>query len=79
MVPVSTTVITGFLGSGKTTIISHLIEVEQLQGRQVIFVKNEIGDENIDARLMKDKDVATKELLNGMYLLYSSRSICTSN
>ncbi len=65
MVPVSTTVITGFLGSGKTTIISHLIEVEQLQGRQVIFVKNEIGDENIDARLMKDKDVATKELLNG--------------
>lgn len=65
MFSVSTTVFSGFLGSGKTTIISHLIEVEQLQGQQIIYIKNEIGDENIDAQLMKGKNIASKELLNG--------------
>ena len=62
---VPTTVFTGFLGSGKTTIISHLIDELQAKGEQVIYIKNEIGDENIDAALMKGKNIETKELLNG--------------
>jgi G3E family GTPase len=59
------TLITGFLGSGKTTIISHLIDELQAQKKQVIYIKNEIGSENIDAQLMQGKHIQTKELLNG--------------
>lgn len=63
MIP--TTIFTGFLGSGKTTIISKLIDELQSQGKQVIFIKNEIGSENIDAEIMRGKHIATRELLNG--------------
>lgn len=62
---VPTTVFTGFLGSGKTTIISHLVDELQAGGQQVIYIKNEIGSENLDAQLLKGKNIQTKELLNG--------------
>lgn len=62
---VPTTVFTGFLGSGKTTIIAHLIDELQTSGGQVIYIKNEIGNENVDADIMQGKHIQTKELLNG--------------
>ena len=62
---IPTTVFSGFLGSGKTTIISHLIDELQTSGKQVIYIKNEIGNENIDGALMRGKHIQTKELLNG--------------
>lgn len=60
-----TTVFSGFLGSGKTTIISHLIDQLQHNHQQVVYIKNEIGDQNVDGQLMQGKNIATKELLNG--------------
>lgn len=60
-----TTVFTGFLGSGKTTLISHLIDELQAQGKQVAYIKNEIGDADLDAQLMRGKDIVSRELLNG--------------
>lgn len=65
MTQIPTTVFSGFLGSGKTTIISHLIDELQAKGKQVIYIKNEIGNENIDSQLMQGKHIQTKELLNG--------------
>jgi len=65
MTPIPTTVFSGFLGSGKTTIISHLIDELQASGKQVIYIKNEIGNENIDGLLMASKNIQAKELLNG--------------
>lgn len=62
---VPTTIVSGFLGSGKTTIISGLIDQLQTQNEQVVYIKNEIGDENVDAKLMNGKHIATKQLLNG--------------
>jgi G3E family GTPase len=62
---IPTTVFSGFLGSGKTTIISHLIEVLQNKGEQVIYIKNEIGETDIDTKILKGKGIKTKELLNG--------------
>lgn len=62
---IPTTVFAGFLGSGKTTIISHLVDSLQAQGKQVIYIKNEIGDENVDGAIMEGKHIKTKELLNG--------------
>jgi G3E family GTPase len=60
-----TTVFTGFLGSGKTTIISHLIDHLQANGQQVVFIKNEVGSEDLDAKLMAGKNIQTQTLLNG--------------
>lgn len=62
---IPTTVFSGFLGSGKTTIISNLIEVLQKRGEQVIYIKNEIGDTDIDGKVLEGKGIKTKELLNG--------------
>jgi len=44
------TVITGFLGAGKTTLIRHLIE--NADGRRLALVINEFGDLGIDRELL---------------------------
>lgn len=63
--PIPTTIFTGFLGSGKTTIILHLVEILQKQNIQVLYIKNEIGTETIDGELARQQNIETKELLNG--------------
>lgn len=62
---IPTTIVTGFLGSGKTTIIMGLIDRLQAAGQQVVYVKNEIGDLNVDTQLMTGLNIQAKELLNG--------------
>src|SRR5574340_861654 len=59
------TIFVGFLGSGKTTIISHLIDYLQSHGQQTVFIKNEVGNADLDGQLMKGKQIQTRELLNG--------------
>ena len=63
------TVITGFLGAGKTSLIRRLIE--QAGGRRLGFIINEFGDLGIDRGIIEgcgleacDED-AIKELANG--------------
>jgi len=63
------TVITGFLGAGKTTLIRHLIE--NADGRRIALIVNEFGDVGIDGEMLKscgnedcgDDDII--ELANG--------------
>ena len=45
------TVITGFLGSGKTTMLRHLLE--NAQGRRIALVINEFGETGIDGGLLE--------------------------
>lgn len=45
------TVITGFLGSGKTTLISHLLR--HPGGRRLAVVVNEFGDVGVDGEILK--------------------------
>ena len=45
------TVITGFLGSGKTTLISHLIR--NAGGRRLAVVVNEFGTLGVDGEILK--------------------------
>ncbi len=59
------TIFTGFLGSGKTTIILNLIDYLHSIGQQVVYIKNEIGTTDIDAEIVKEKNIETKKLLNG--------------
>lgn len=59
------TIFTGFLGSGKTTIISHLVDELQKNGQQVAYIKNEIGEKDLDAQMLQKQHIKAKELLNG--------------
>ncbi len=45
------TVITGFLGSGKTTLVRHLIQ--NPQGKRLAVVVNEFGDVGVDGEILK--------------------------
>lgn len=46
------TVITGFLGSGKTTLITHLMK--NPGGKRLAVVVNEFGDVGVDGEILKD-------------------------
>lgn len=66
---VPTTVITGFLGAGKTTLIRHLLQ--NAKGKRLALVINEFGDVGVDGDLVRgcndeacsDDDIV--ELANG--------------
>ena len=59
--PVS--IITGFLGSGKTTLINHLIQLPVLANSIVLV--NEFGEISIDSDLIKKSGDSVVELKNG--------------
>lgn len=60
-----TTIVTGFLGSGKTTIILHLVKQLQAKGIKVAYIKNEIGETDVDTEIMRGQNIVSRELLNG--------------
>jgi cobalamin biosynthesis protein CobW len=53
------TVITGFLGSGKTTLIRHLLQ--QNQGRRIAVLVNEFGEIGIDGDLLRSCQVCDED------------------
>ena len=56
-------VLTGFLGSGKTTILLKLLE--QLKGHRVGVIQNEFGKLSIDGEILRDGDIKMVELNRG--------------
>ena len=69
MTKIAATVITGFLGSGKTTLIRHLLQ--NAGGRRLALIINEFGDVGVDREVLlgcgdatcREEDVV--ELANG--------------
>jgi len=57
--------VTGFLGSGKTTLILQLAQAVVARGKRLAIVVNEIGEIGIDNQLMQQLDLNVWELLNG--------------
>lgn len=57
-------IITGFLGSGKTTLIKHLLETS-LKGKKVALIENEIGEISVDTTILKTANVEISELTAG--------------
>jgi cobalamin biosynthesis protein CobW len=55
------TVITGFLGSGKTTLIRHLLTHNQ--GRRIAVIVNEFGELGIDGELLRSCQVCPDDEL----------------
>ena len=61
---VPVTVVTGFLGSGKTTLINHILQGQH--GRKVAVIVNEFGEIGIDGQLMvADEEEQLVEFNNG--------------
>jgi len=56
--------ITGFLGSGKTTTLQHLLARKPQQEKWAILV-NEFGEIGIDGALLREQDAALKEIPGG--------------
>lgn len=63
-VEIPTTVITGSLGAGKTTVIINLIK-QLPDDYSVIWLKNEYGDVEVDTELAKTSNIQAQEILNG--------------
>ncbi|MDX2228312.1 MAG: cobalamin biosynthesis protein CobW [Leptolyngbyaceae cyanobacterium bins.349] len=53
------TVITGFLGAGKTTLIRHLLQHNQ--GRRIAVLVNEFGEVGIDGELLRSCQVCDED------------------
>lgn len=58
-------VVSGFLGSGKTTLVRRLLEAAQAEGARVAFISNELGELGIDQALLGGGQEATVELAGG--------------
>jgi cobalamin biosynthesis protein CobW len=63
------TIVTGFLGAGKTTLIRHMLQ--NPQGRRLAVIVNEFGDVGMDAEILRGcgaeacDDAGIIELANG--------------
>ncbi|MEM9091149.1 MAG: cobalamin biosynthesis protein CobW [Cyanobacteria bacterium P01_F01_bin.53] len=53
------TVVTGFLGAGKTTLVRNLLKNNQ--GRRIAVIVNEFGEVGIDGELLRDCQVCDEE------------------
>ena len=57
------TVLTGFLGAGKTTLVNHLLSSDH--GRRIAVIVNEMGEIGIDSDLIVSSDEEIVEMANG--------------
>ena len=65
---VPVTIITGFLGSGKTTLVNHILT--EKHGLRLAVIENEFGEIGVDDLLIKsnrkhESDEEIVEMLNG--------------
>lgn len=61
---IAVNLVTGFLGTGKTTTIRHLLHAHPRQQRWAVLV-NEFGEIGVDGALLDDEGVAVQEVAGG--------------
>ncbi|NHN30631.1 CobW family GTP-binding protein [Paenibacillus agricola] len=57
-------ILSGFLGSGKTTFLTQALDYYRLSGKKPAVLMNELGDVNLDGMLVDD-EVPMTEMLSG--------------
>ena len=79
--PLPTTVVSGYLGAGKTSLVNHLLR--NPGGRRIMVMVNDFGALNIDADLLVSAEEDTMTLSNGCIcctmgteLMYSLADAC---
>ena len=58
-------VVSGFLGSGKTSLVRHLLEEAQRAGERIAVISNEFGELGIDRSLLGEGRETFVELEGG--------------
>jgi len=58
-------VLTGFLGSGKTSFIEHFVAYQIQRDRFVAVIQNEIGETGLDGKLLGSDNLAVTEIDEG--------------
>ena len=66
------TVLTGFLGAGKTTLVNHILTAEH--GQRIAVIENEFGAVGIDDALVVGGDETVIEMSNGCCLCCTART-----
>jgi G3E family GTPase len=59
------TLLTGYLGSGKTSMLNHLLRHKPLVSQQVAVIVNEFGSLGIDGLLLQQRELPLFELTRG--------------
>jgi len=73
---VPTTVVTGFLGAGKTTLVNHILK--RTRPTPIGIVVNEFGEVGIDGQLIVADEEAVVEINNGCICCTVRRDLVTS-
>jgi G3E family GTPase len=61
--PIPVSVLVGFLGAGKTTVLNHILSAQH--GRKIAVIVNEFGEANIDSALVRHTTEHMVEMSNG--------------
>ncbi|CAD7947309.1 unnamed protein product [Amoebophrya sp. A120] len=63
--PVPVTVLTGFLGSGKTTLMNHILN-DQNHGMKFAIIENEFGEVGVDEKILHQTEAVDEEVIEVM-------------
>ena len=74
--PIPITIITGFLGTGKTTLLNHILQSQVIERFAVLL--NDFGSVNIDAGLIKNVPGRIVSLTNGCVCCSTRKELRTA-